>query len=132
MKTRTHRPPLTDADLDRALAPASDSILPSSGFAASVMAAVHEEQAAPAPIAFPWKRALPGLIAVLAAIAVLIVAVPAALRSAVAAAQQHQAASSLQGSLTSLAHSSNPTTWISASVILSLACLLFCRKLITR
>ena len=40
-----------------------DEILPSSGFAASVMDAVRREAAAPPPIPFPWKRALPGLAA---------------------------------------------------------------------
>lgn len=40
----------------------NDEILPSSGFTASVMEAVRQEAAAPAPIAFPWKRALPGMV----------------------------------------------------------------------
>jgi hypothetical protein len=49
-----------------------DEILPSSGFAVSVMDAVRREAAAPPPIPFPWKRALPGLvIASLAAVLVL-------------------------------------------------------------
>ena len=39
-----------------------DAILPSSGFAISVMDAVRREAAAPPPIPFPWKRALPGLV----------------------------------------------------------------------
>ena len=39
-----------------------DEILPSSGFAVSVMEAVRREAAAPPPIPFPWKRALPGLV----------------------------------------------------------------------
>jgi hypothetical protein len=38
-----------------------DEILPSSGFTVSVMDAVRREAAAPPPIPFPWKRALPGL-----------------------------------------------------------------------
>jgi len=40
-----------------------DEILPSSGFAVSVMDAVRREAAALPPIPFPWKRALPGLFA---------------------------------------------------------------------
>lgn len=40
-----------------------DEILPSSGFTASVMEAVRREAAAPPPIPFPWKRALPGVVA---------------------------------------------------------------------
>ncbi|MGA2358014.1 MAG: hypothetical protein ABSF66_03360 [Terriglobales bacterium] len=39
-----------------------EEILPSSGFAISVMDAVRREAAAPPPIPFPWKRALPGLV----------------------------------------------------------------------
>jgi hypothetical protein len=39
-----------------------DEILPSSGFATSGMDAVRREAAAPPPIPFPWKRALPGLV----------------------------------------------------------------------
>jgi len=39
-----------------------DEILPSSGFVVSVMDAVRREAAAPPPIPFPWKRALPGLV----------------------------------------------------------------------
>ena len=37
-------------------------LVPSSGFAASVMERVREEAAAPAPIPFPWKRAVPGML----------------------------------------------------------------------
>lgn len=37
-------------------------ILPSSGFATSVMDAVRHEASAPPPIPFPWKRALPGML----------------------------------------------------------------------
>jgi len=49
-----------------------DEILPSSGFAVSVMDAVRREAAAPPPIPFPWKRAVPGLVAAgLAAVLVL-------------------------------------------------------------
>ncbi len=40
-----------------------EEILPSSGFTASVMDAVRREAAAPPPIPFPWKRALPVMVA---------------------------------------------------------------------
>ena len=46
-------------DLDHILSEGQD-ILPSSGFVGSVMDAVRYEAAAPPPIPFPWKRALPG------------------------------------------------------------------------
>jgi hypothetical protein len=54
--------------LDRALLD-EDPLLPSSGFAASVMEAIQQESLVPSPIPFPWKIALPGI---LAAVAVLI------------------------------------------------------------
>lgn len=42
---------------------ASDAELaPSSGFLAAVMEQVQEEASAPAPIPFPWKRAIPGIV----------------------------------------------------------------------
>src|SRR5208282_4291487 len=48
-------------EIDRILS-RDDEILPSSGFTVSVMDAVRQEAAALAPIAFPWKRALPGMV----------------------------------------------------------------------
>ncbi|MGD1213995.1 MAG: hypothetical protein ABR861_03305 [Terriglobales bacterium] len=48
-------------EIDRILC-REEEILPSSGFAVSVMDAVWREAAAPPPIPFPWKRALPGLV----------------------------------------------------------------------
>jgi hypothetical protein len=52
---------MEEAELDRILSN-KDEIVPSSGFTASVMEAVRREAAEPPPIAFPWKRALPGLV----------------------------------------------------------------------
>ena len=56
--------------LDRILVD-QDTLLPSSGFAASVMDAIQQQVSAPAPIPFPWKWAIPGIIAVLAALVFL-------------------------------------------------------------
>jgi hypothetical protein len=53
---------ITDDDLNRTLIE-SGEIVPSSGFVASVMEAVQQEATVPAPIPFPWKQAIPGLIA---------------------------------------------------------------------
>jgi hypothetical protein len=61
-------------DIDRMLS-TEDSIVPSSGFAASVMEAVHREAEAPPPIPFPWKRALPGLVSCVGALITLLVIV---------------------------------------------------------
>jgi hypothetical protein len=38
-----------------------EEIVPSSGFLGAVMERVEEEARMPAPIPFPWKRAVPGL-----------------------------------------------------------------------
>lgn len=47
--------------MDRILA-AEEEIVPSSGFTAAVMERVREEAAAPEPIPFPWKLAMPGIL----------------------------------------------------------------------
>lgn len=78
MNRKNTAPLLSVAQLDRALAAEADDLLPSSGFAESVMAAVQAEAADPAPIPFPWKRAAPGLAAGCAALLLLVAAVVAA------------------------------------------------------
>ncbi len=45
--------------MDRILA-SEEPIVPTSGFLSAVMERVEQEAAAPKPIPFPWKRALPG------------------------------------------------------------------------
>ena len=57
-------------DLDRFLT--DDEIVPSSGFVARIMGAVHAEAAVPPAIPFPWTRALPGIVATGAAFVALI------------------------------------------------------------
>ena len=66
---------MNDAEIDPILS-GQDELLPSAGFVASVMDAVRREAAAPPPIPFPWKRALPGL-ALAAVVLVLLVVVGA-------------------------------------------------------
>jgi len=61
-------------DIDRVLS-TEDSIVPSSGFAASVMEAVRRDAETPSPIPFPWKRALPGLVSFVGALIILLVVV---------------------------------------------------------
>jgi hypothetical protein len=134
MNAKPANPPLnemTDADLDRALGSESDGILPSSGFAAGVMAAVVHDATAPAPIPFPWKRALPGLAAVIAAAVLLIVAVASVLRSS-AASDRIAPAFSIAPTLTAaLAHHGSNVLWIAVAFAIPLVCLLFCRRLIS-
>jgi hypothetical protein len=56
-------------------------ILPSAGFTSSLMKAIRLEAAAPPPILFPWKRALPGLAAGAFALALVVVVTVVAVRS---------------------------------------------------
>jgi hypothetical protein len=60
-RTKTNPAEAEQTALDHILA-TEDPLVPSSGFLASVMERVHEEAAAPPPIPFPWKRAIPGLV----------------------------------------------------------------------
>lgn len=53
-------PTMKSARIDRILA-GEEEIVPSSGFVSAVMERVEREAAAPAPLAFPWKRAVPGI-----------------------------------------------------------------------
>jgi hypothetical protein len=59
-RLKTDCSPINLDPIDRILA-REESILPSSGFLASVMQGVREEAAAPPPIPFPWKRVFPGV-----------------------------------------------------------------------
>jgi small-conductance mechanosensitive channel len=62
-----------DCLLDAHLAGSNDELTPSSGFVLSVMESVRSQTAEPPPIAFPWRRVVPGAIAVLCGLAALIV-----------------------------------------------------------
>jgi hypothetical protein len=55
------------ASVDGILA-SEGKLAPSSGFVVSVMERVRQEATAPEPIPFPWRRALPGMIVVAAAL----------------------------------------------------------------
>ena len=66
-----NQPDQNEGQLDRILAH-EDALVPSSGFAASVMDAIQEQAAEPAPIPFPWKLALPGIAALIAAIVIIV------------------------------------------------------------
>ena len=70
MNPKLTNEPASD-EIDRLLAThfaANGDITPSSGFAHSVMDAVRSETTAPQPIPFPWRRVLPGLVAVAVAL----------------------------------------------------------------
>jgi hypothetical protein len=65
---------VSNDDIDHMLSN-EDSIVPSSGFAASVMETVRRDAETPPPIPFPWKRALPGLVSCAGALITLLVIV---------------------------------------------------------
>jgi hypothetical protein len=52
---------LDEIGIDEILA-ADEELVPSSGFLSAVMERVEEEARMPAPIPFPWKRAVPGFV----------------------------------------------------------------------
>jgi hypothetical protein len=60
-------PDASNHNFDRAMM-AQETLLPSSGFAVSVMEAVRREAATPPAITFPWKRALPGMVGLFACV----------------------------------------------------------------
>lgn len=127
---------LTDADLDRALRAEQDTLLPSSGFPDSVMTAIQHEASAPAPIPFPWRRALPGLVAAALVLLALVAGVIFVVGSAPAATPVQASSSSgfLSAQLAWLLHSASANLpdaiWVGSSLALTFACLLVCRRLI--
>jgi hypothetical protein len=64
MKMNWTRKELDAMELTRmdAILASEEAIAPSSGFLAAVMEQVQEEARTPAPIPFPWKRAVPGFV----------------------------------------------------------------------
>jgi len=64
---------MKDDELDRILSE-KQNLVPSSAFVRNVMDAVRREASLPAPIPFPWKRALPGLVLCVLALAAMCVA----------------------------------------------------------
>ena len=85
-------------------------IIPSTGFTSRVMDAVRLEAADPSPIAFPWKRAIPGFVG---AAIILVVCIIAAMSdgSSVTPAPEHP--------LTDIAKSAG-LGWILISLLLTL------------
>jgi hypothetical protein len=72
-----NRAPNASSDpLDRLLAThfaQGEELAPSSGFTSSVMDTLQAEDNAPPPIQFPWRRVVPGIAAILCAIAIFAV-----------------------------------------------------------
>lgn len=62
-----------DRMIEAHLAGSSDELTPSSGFVLSVMESIQAETREVSPIAFPWRRVVPGMVAVLCGLVALIV-----------------------------------------------------------
>lgn len=139
MKPRRSNPnfapaPLTDADIDRALASATDGLLPSSGFAASVMAAIAHDATAPAPIPFPWKRAIPGFAAIVVALALLLATLISMATSAPAASVAPVHADAIDSAaLLPFLHSTQGTNivvWTAVTIAAFIVSLVYFRRLL--
>jgi hypothetical protein len=60
-RTQINNTEMDPSKIDQILATEED-LVPTSGFLASVMERVHDEARMPAPLPFPWKRAIPGIV----------------------------------------------------------------------
>lgn len=117
------------AKLERALSPEQDSILPSLGFTDSVMAAVLSQ--APGPLHFPWKRALPGLIAAIVALAGFAAADLWVMTRTPAAAPASAALDWHPLLISILGHATNPTTlWTLLAFAVPVVALWLTRRLV--
>ena len=118
----------TNADFDAALSTQSDSILPSSGFTASIMSTVQNEASASPAIAFPWMRALPGFAAYMVIIGVLTAACIAGIHANTTHAPEKVSWQTLRtlalhdGSLTGI-------LWLVLSMLIAVSCLALIRRL---
>jgi hypothetical protein len=95
----------------------AEQLRPSSGFAHSVMDAIHEEATVPPPIPFPWKLFLPGAIAILCALVALVIW---AARGSSAPA----AVSNFTLALPSLISTNSMLGWIALALLLTLIAVL--------
>ena len=106
-------------DLDRMLSK-EQQIIPSSGFVNSVMDSVRREALTPAPIPFPWKRALPGLASVVLSLALLLIAGGALFTRGIAGQSQPLALPFAQDRILEAARSIR-AGWIVLALLLSFA-----------
>ena len=119
---------MRDNDIDPILSKEQE-IIPSSGFVSSVMDAIRCEAAAPPPIPFPWKRALPGLTAAgLALVWVLVRGITLFMRGTATQPLPPELLSSL--ALIIGAWKTVGASWITLALVLSLASVKFSRRLV--
>ena len=118
-------------ELDRILS-GEEQIVPSSGFTSAVMDRLHGAALEPEPIPFPWKRALPGIVAA----AMTLVGVPVVLFGLLAGGGTPSAvapAASVVNLETVLAPAiAIGAHWLALALLLTLATLAFVRRLARR
>jgi len=118
---------MKDNELDRILSKEPE-IVPSSGFVAAVMDTVRREAATPPPIAFPWRYALPGLVAAgVMVVSIVILGFTQLVRMGPAASTSTTFASTLASILQ--AANMAGAGWIAVALLLSLASLLLRMRL---
>jgi hypothetical protein len=108
---------MKEDQLDRLFA--DDEIMPSAGFTASVMDAIRRDAATPPPIAFPWKRAFPGVA--LAALTLILAVIAAATQ---AAAGSSALSPEWMAALDSFAQATlrSGALWVLGALLLSFVC----------
>lgn len=101
-----------------------EPILPSSGFLAAVMERVEEESRAPAPIPFPWKRAVPGVLLVLV---VFGWGAYELVRAGISSL--HNLATAQPPLASAITHPLQQVTWVALALLVSLASWILSRRL---
>ena len=111
---------MKDQEFDRILSHEAD-LVPSSGFASTVMDAVRSEAFAPPPIPFPWARALPGIAAGVFALVYLFIEV---FRQAGSVAASPSSVDRFFSSLAPAFHAAQMmgAGWILAALVLTYLC----------
>jgi hypothetical protein len=120
---------MRDDDIDRILSKQQE-IIPSSGFVVSVMNAVRRETAAPPPIPFPWKRAMPGLTAAgLALVSIFVVGITLFIRGTATQPVPTGLLSAL--ALIFRGWKTVGASWIALALVLSLASVKLSRRFVS-
>ena len=109
-----------------------ETIVPSPDFAGRVMAAVWREAMTPPPIPFPWKRALPGILVSIGALALIAVAVVPAIARELSAGGSVEVPwmSALVPALAVLG--APETRWVALALLISLASVRLSRHAVLR
>ena len=125
-QSQTSPPDPLDTLLQQHFGTSSGDLTPSSGFTLSVIDAVHQRIAEPAPIPFPWRRVLPGAIATLSIlIAVIVYALLGTSSRHIAFAPAPSSISPfhLTHSLLALTPAETAIAWVALALCLSLSAL---------